>query len=164
MALVAVGLALICVRIWRGKSGGWLINANLAAALVALSFCSVVDLGRMAAAWNVRHAREAGGRGAHLDIDYLEGLESSALLPMIELEGRTRDRLLKQRIGWVRAWAMRDLASQQADWRGWTVRGALRLSAAREATARLRLPSGYPPPPEVASPEPPPPLTARGER
>ena len=30
MALVAIGLVLICVRLWRGKSGAWLINANLA--------------------------------------------------------------------------------------------------------------------------------------
>ena len=32
MALVAIGLALICYRLLRGRSGGWLINANLLAA------------------------------------------------------------------------------------------------------------------------------------
>jgi signal transduction histidine kinase len=143
MALVAVGLVLICYRIWRSKSGAWLINANLAAALVALSICSVVDLGRMAAAWNVRHAREAGRTGANLDICYLRGLGASALLPMIELEGRTRNPILRERVGWARIAAMEALAQRQSDWRGWTVRGALRLSKARESAERRRLPSAY---------------------
>ena len=144
MALVAIGLALICYRIWRRKSGAWLINANLAVALIALSICSVVDLGRMAAAWNVRHGREAGGRGAHLDICYLEKLGASALLPMIEIEGRTRSPLLKERIGQVRIAAQKNLAARQSHWRGWTLRGALRLKAAKEQVAKRRLPSAYP--------------------
>jgi hypothetical protein len=143
MALVAVGLILICYRIWRSKSRAWLINANLAAVLVALSACSATDLGRMAAAWNVRHAREAGGPGANLDICYLRGLGASALLPMIDLESRTRNPILKERVGWARIAAMDALAARQSDWRGWTVRGALRLSRAREEAERRRLPSAY---------------------
>lgn len=143
MGLVAIGLFLICYRIWKSKSGAWLINANLAAAIVALSFCSVADLGRMAAAWNVRHAREAGGRGAHLDICYLQGLGASALLPMIELEGRTRDPILRQRVGWARIGAMAQLGDRQGNWRGWTILGALRLGAAQAAVKRMRLPPAY---------------------
>jgi hypothetical protein len=143
MALVAVGLFLICYRIWRSKSGAWLINANLAAALLALGFCSVADLGRMAAAWNVRHAREAGGSGAHLDVCYLQALGASALLPMIELEGRTRDPILKERVGRARTDAMRLLQERQAHWRGWTLLGALRLGAAEEALQGRRLPPSY---------------------
>jgi hypothetical protein len=143
MALVAVGLFLICYRIWKSKSGSWLINANLAAALLALGFCSVADLGRMAAAWNVRHAREAGGTGANLDVCYLQALGASALLPMIELEGRTRDPILKERIGWARTGAMRTLEQRQAHWRGWTMLGALRLGEAEEALLSRRLPLSY---------------------
>ena len=144
MALVAIGLALICYRIWRSRSGAWLINANLAAALLALSICSVVDLGRMAAAWNVRHAREVGGRGVNLDICYLYRLGPSAMLPMLELEGRTRDPLLRERVGRVRIAAMKRLEARQANWRGWTVRGAVRLDAARDTVALRRLPTAYP--------------------
>ncbi len=143
MGLVAVGLLLICYRLWRSKSAAWLINANLAAALVALSFCSVVDLGRMAAAWNVRHASEAGGKGANLDICYLAGLGSSSLLPMIELEGRTRNPILKERVGWARVAAMEDLAERQRYWRGWTMIGARRLAAAEASVGRMRLPASY---------------------
>jgi hypothetical protein len=88
MALVAVGLVLICVRLWRRKSGPWLINANLAAALLALTACSVIDLGAVAARWNVRHAREVGGAGVRLDLCYLNDLGPAALLPLVELESR----------------------------------------------------------------------------
>ena len=67
MALVAVGLALICYRLLRGKSGAWLINANLLAAALVLAGCTAANLGGIAADWNVRHAREAGGHGAAID-------------------------------------------------------------------------------------------------
>lgn len=143
MALVAAGLFLICYRIWKSKSDAWLINANVAALLVALSFCSVVDLGRMAAAWNVRHAREAGGAGANLDICYLRQLGTSALLPMIELERRTTDPILRGRVGSARIDALRLLEERQAHWRGWTMLGALRLSAARDRLGGLPVGAAY---------------------
>jgi hypothetical protein len=143
MGLVAVGLALICYRVWRRRSATWLINANLAAALLALAACSFIDLGRVAAAWNVRQAGDPGGRAAGPDICYLASLGSSALLPLIELEGRVADPILKERVGWARIGTMRRLTQDQADWRGWTFRGARRLEAAREAVARRRLPAAY---------------------
>ncbi|MDB5423696.1 MAG: cydD, partial [Phenylobacterium sp.] len=68
MLLVAVGLALICWRLLRGKSSSWLINANALAAGMVLVACSFVDLGAIAASWNVAHAREVGGPGQPLDL------------------------------------------------------------------------------------------------
>ena len=88
MVLVAVGLMLICWRLFANKSVGWLINANLAAAGLLLTVASVVDLGAVAASWNVRHAREVGGSGAALDLCYLDNLGGSSLLSLIELEQR----------------------------------------------------------------------------
>ncbi|QDK34818.1 DUF4153 domain-containing protein [Sphingomonas sp. IC081] len=88
MVLVAFGLATICWRLLRNRSSAWLVNVNLAAtALVLTGFC-FVDLGTMAARWNVRHAREVGGRGAALDLCYLNRMGGSALLPLLELEQR----------------------------------------------------------------------------
>lgn len=130
MGLVAVGLILICARMWRGKSDSWLLNANALAALIVLSACSVVDLGRMAAAWNVRHAREAGGRGVHLDLCYLNELGPSALLPIVELEGRTRDAALKARLAWSRNRLMDEMEPRLTDWHGWTWRNARRFLTA----------------------------------
>jgi hypothetical protein len=140
MALVAVGLVLICIRLWRRKSGSWLINANLAAALAALAACSAVDLGAVAAAWNVRHAREAGGPGVPLDLCYLNALGPSALLPLIELESRPIGPRFRGRVSWARNRIMDRLATSQGDWHGWTLRGARRMTQAKRLIAERRLP------------------------
>jgi len=167
MGLVAIGLALICYRLLRGRSGAWLINANLLAALVTLGACCAIDLGRMAAAWNVRHARETGGAGAALDLCYLHQLGPSALLPLIELERRPLPAELRQRVVWVRSRSLARLSEDQADWHGWTLRNQRRLAAANAAIQARRLPTdrtddhacdGRPVPP------PPKPLTAQPER
>ncbi|HEX8622784.1 MAG TPA: DUF4173 domain-containing protein [Allosphingosinicella sp.] len=140
MALVAIGLVLICVRLWREKSGAWLMNANLAFALVALSACSVVDLGAVAARWNVRHAREAGGRGVRLDLCYLNRLGPSALLPLIELESRPIAPRFRERVSWTRNLIMDRLATTQGDWHGWAFRNARRSAKAKRLIAEHRLP------------------------
>jgi hypothetical protein len=140
MGLVAIGLALICYRLLRGRSGAWLINANLAVALIVLTVCASVDFGRTAAAWNVRHAREAGGRGAALDLCYLHALGPSALLPLIELESRPLPAELRERVAWLRGRAMANLAERQADWHGWTWRGARRLADAAALVEERGLP------------------------
>lgn len=164
MVLVAIGLALICYRLLRGKSGAWLINANLVAALAVLTASAAVDFGRTAAAWNVRHAREAGGRGAALDLCYLHQLGPSALLPLIELEGRPLPAELRERVAWLRSRAMANLAERQADWHGWTWRNAGRLATAAALVEEHRLPQiggnrlcdgrPIPPSPPPAEPEP----------
>jgi hypothetical protein len=64
MALVALGLLLICLRLALGTSSLWLVNANMAAAALVLSASVAIDYDRIAAGWNVRHAREVGGRGS----------------------------------------------------------------------------------------------------
>lgn len=140
MALVAVGLVLICVRLWRRKSGPWLINANLGAALLALTACSAVDLGAVAAGWNVRHAREVGGAGVRLDLCYLSDLGPSALLPLVELESRPIGPRFRERVSWTRNLIMDRLATSQGDWHGWTFRNARRSAEAKRRIAERRLP------------------------
>jgi hypothetical protein len=140
MVLVAIGLVLICVRLWRGRSGAWLINANLAFALLAVSACALVDLGAVAAAWNVRHAREAGGRGVRLDLCYLNGLNASALLPLVELESRPIAPRFRERVSWTRNLILDRLATSQGDWHGWTFRNARRVAEAKRLIAGRRLP------------------------
>jgi hypothetical protein len=127
MLLVAVGLVLIVWRMLAGRSTRWLINANALAAGLVLSIASVCDLGAIAAAWNVRHARAGGD----LDLCYLENLGPSALLPLIELERRAGGPVLRDRVTYLRAEAMRRLERSQADWHSWTWRNARRLAAAR---------------------------------
>jgi hypothetical protein len=167
MALVAAGLILICARLWLGKSETWLINANLAAAALVLSISAAIDYDRIAAGWNVRHAREVGGRGASLDLCYLNQMDASALLPLIELESRRIPPLLRERVTWLRSGIMDRLEAKQADWDSWTWRGGRRLKSAQKLIAERRLPrldgtlrrcDGSPfPLVQVASPAPAPP-------
>lgn len=126
MALVAVGLVLICWRMLRGRSSTWLVSANALAALTVLSAACVIDLGALAAAWNVRHAREVGGRGVALDLDYLRRLGPAALTPLIELERRPLDPAFAHRVAEVRRDILIETLRQQADWRAWTWRDARR--------------------------------------
>lgn len=129
MALVGVGLILICWRMMTGRSAGWLVNANALAAMLVLSAASVVDLGATAAAWNVRHARTADD----LDLCYLRNLGPSALLSLIALERRVQGSRLQDRVAFVRADAMATLVDQQANAEDWSWRGARRLAAAQTA-------------------------------
>jgi hypothetical protein len=145
MGLVAVGLVLICWRMLRSKSAGWLINANVAAAGVVLAACCVVDLGAVAAAWNVRNAREVGGAGTALDLQYLKTIGEAALVPLSELERRPLDSAFRSRVEDARSELLATLAIRQASWRGWTWRGQRRLEAART-------PAPHPaPPPALAT-------------
>jgi len=127
MGLVAFGLLAICWRLVRGKSEAWLINANTAAALAVLTVCSVVDLGAVAAGWNVRHAREAGGTGQPLDVCYLERLGPSAAVSIARLERRIDDPALAQSLTWARLRARDRLLDAQGARNTWTWRAQRRL-------------------------------------
>jgi hypothetical protein len=131
MGLVGLGLVLICWRMLRGKSGAWLINANTGAALVVLVVACGIDLGAVAAAWNVRHAREIGGQGPELDVCYLNRLGPSALVSLVEAERRSTSPELTDRVAWVRERATIEMRTRQADWRAWNPRDALRLERVR---------------------------------
>jgi hypothetical protein len=138
MALVALGLLLICWRMLRARSASWLINANLAAATLMLTLFCFVDLGAVSAWWNVRHAREVGGRGAALDLCYLNRLRGSALLPLIAIESRpgldpdfhVRVQVVRERVADGLAY---DLSHGE-----WTWLGNRRMRLARQALAGMK--------------------------
>lgn len=134
MALVAVGLLLILWRMLAARSTAWLINANAAAAGAVLLAASAVDLGSVAAGWNVRHAREVGGHGAALDLCYLGALGPSSLVSLTELQARP---------GLAPAFALRVGRIQNSilnttGWRqvggSWTWRNARRLAQVEAIT------------------------------
>ncbi len=138
MALVALGLILIALRLMRGKTSAWLVNCNAAAALALLGGCTVLDLGTVAARWNVGHARELTGQGTALDLCYLEQLGGSALLPLVEFELNPGvDLEMRARATRVRHDMVEYLRVEQSDWRTWEARTALRLA---------RLPTNLPVP------------------
>ncbi len=130
MVLVAIGLALICWRLLRGKSAAWLVNANILAAGLALAGCSVADLGAVAANWNLDHAQEVSGGGDSLDLWYLRRLGPDALAPLSRLALRPTPSVYHDQIAWLRWRALEDLRHQQGSWRTWTGRGQHQLDQA----------------------------------
>ena len=167
MVLVGVGLLLICWRLLRDRSAHWLINANVLATLTVLAGISLVDLGAVAAEWNVRHAREVGGRGVELDLGYLHGLGAPALVPLVQLELTTDDADLRDRVAAVRREILADVRHGQGEWRGWTWRDQRRLARVEALTRDTPLtaprpgPRAWngrlqPPPPPILPPVPPP--------
>lgn len=140
MGLVGLGLALICWRMLRGKSGAWLINANAGAALLVLVGACVVDLGAVAAAWNVRHAREVNGQGPELDLCYLDHLGGSAAVSLVRLEQVSAPGLPADHVTALREYVVHDLRARQSDWHSWSLRGALRLARIEALQAGRTLP------------------------
>ena len=140
MALVAVGLVLIVWRMLRGKTAAWLINANALAAGLVLVMCSAIDLGSVAATWDVRHAMEAGGQGQALDLCYLNQLDSSALVALVEMEqrpGLAPD--FAQRLAWVRHHTLQQTRVRLHD--GWTWRNQRRMEQAAAMLGGHKLPA-----------------------
>ncbi len=130
MALVGVGLILVCWRLLADHSAGWLINANVLAAAVVLAVCAGIDLDAVAAEWNITHAREVGGGGAPIDLCYLEATGEVGIVALSEFEARPLPPRLHDIIVDVRGAMIGDLKHRQADWRAWTWRGARRLDRA----------------------------------
>lgn len=145
MALVAVGLVLICVRLLQDRSSSWLINANATAAALVLVVISLVDLGGVAATWNSRNAREIAGHGPRLDLCYLEALGPAALVPLTELEGRTLPQVQAEAVTSVRTRVMTAVERRLSDWRTWSWRDARRLHAARTLIAHRPARPSQPP-------------------
>lgn len=129
MGLVGVGLLLICWRMFTMAKASWLINANLIAAGVLLGALCFTDSGEIAAGWNVKHAKEVGGKGVHLDLCYLENLGSSALLPLVVLEEVNVSKPFNTRVRQARQLIMSDMMrDRKAGY--WTWRDSIRLENA----------------------------------
>ena len=145
MGLVAVGLILVTWRMLRGQSLAWLVNGNLLAAFTVLASCSVLDLGATAAAWNVDHAREAGGKGVHLDLCYLNQLEGSSLIALARLEQKPAlDPSFRQRVILVRQQVQGRIALRQTKKGGWDWRDAQRMEAVQaQGLQKLTIPKGF---------------------
>jgi hypothetical protein len=135
MALVAAGLVLICLRMMGRHSLAWLINRVAAAALIVLFGSSLVDFDTIAAEWNVRHAREAGGTGQRLDIFYLIRLGPSALTALAWLESQPVNETFRDQIAYLRDQAVNDTVRHQGQPYGWTWRNARRLDTVRAMVA-----------------------------
>ena len=164
MGLVAAGLVLICWRMMMRHSLGWLINRTALAAAAVLGFACIVDLGTVAAEWNIRHARETGGGGQWLDLGYLHDLGPSALIPLAQLEKQPLGGEFLDRVAYMRQDIVEAVQHEQHEAYGWTWRNARRLTAVKSIlgpSPRIPAPGErdcegklIPPPVEVPAPVP----------
>jgi hypothetical protein len=131
MGLVALGLALITVRVFLARTNIWLINMNVLALAATLYACCFVNFDRIIADYNVRHAKEVTGSGTNIDLAYIKELGPEALpaLRWLELNAKYSP-LCMVAAGVTADYMEHDLAaSLNADWRAWTWRKHRRLAA-----------------------------------
>ncbi|PDT80158.1 DUF4173 domain-containing protein [Sinorhizobium sp. BJ1] len=125
MALVAVGLALILLRILLRRTNEWLIATNLTALAATLYACALVDIPALVARFNVVHSRELTGTGIPLDIDYLLTLGPSAIPALDTFIAALASGAAKSdyRARYSRAGLAADFLESASGWRGWNYRG-----------------------------------------
>jgi hypothetical protein len=122
MVLVAIGLALLIWRIVADRDNGWLLRWVSVAALVTLYACCFVPFNRFIGDYNVAHCRELGGRGAPIDLSYLEHLGPSALPAVMRLIDELDPQSpVADQANTVFMNLSTRLDNQLADWRGWSV-------------------------------------------
>lgn len=137
MALVAVGLILIVIRIAQDRPTRWLIRVNLVVLAATLYGCSLVNFDKFIADYNVAHSREAGRGGVALDHSYLARLGPQAL-PAIR-----RAMLLSPQapeLARIHGVLLADQARDRASWRTWSFRG-WRLQRDLDTHAATQTPS-----------------------
>ena len=126
MGIVAVGLALILLRILLRRSNEWLIATNLASLIAVLYISAFVDFAAFIARFNVVHSQEISQEGPPLDLYYLSSLGPSAV-PALDLYLlKLPDHLIDQRSQavTVRYYLSRNFEMRRRDWRSWTFRAA----------------------------------------
>jgi hypothetical protein len=126
MGIVAVGLALILLRIVLRRSNEWLIATNLASLIAILYLSAFIDLPAFIARFNVAHSQEISQEGPPLDIDYLSSLGLSAIpaldLYLLKLPTHLIDQ--RSQAVTVRYYLARNFEMRRRDWRSWTFRSA----------------------------------------
>jgi len=117
--LVAGGLTLIFWRIVTRRADIWLINANAVTALFVLYVCSFLNFDGFIADFNVRHCREMGGKGVHIDLPYLARLGPDTLPALLRLAAKhPKMPGIQETIEQLRT----ELQESLQDWRSWTYR------------------------------------------
>lgn len=124
MVLVALGLILILVKIFKHQSNRWLITANLCTLFLAFYVTALVDTRALIATYNVENSFEISGTGSTLDLDYMARLGPEAL-PAIDSyiekssdddqAGRHSAEKIRKRLAYA-------FKNRPQGWRNWSLR------------------------------------------
>ena len=124
MGLVAVGLALILLRIVLRQSNAWLVAMNLAALTLTLYGGALIDFSAVIARFNVDHSLEVSQQGTPLDVGYVGALGPTAIPALdafldaiADRPGPALDGAREVRRGLAAAFTERS-----HDWRTWSYR------------------------------------------
>ncbi len=104
----------------RVRSNEWLATRCAATAAAVLYLCAFVNFDSLIALHNVSHCREADGKGAELDIAYLQALGIDALPALHRLAATADGERLKSFAALRTDELQGELSRLLGDWRGWT--------------------------------------------
>ncbi len=121
MMLVAIGLALIIIKIVLNKPTHWLIIANVGSIILTFYILCFVDSQKVIATYNVAHCSEIGKNTPHLDEEYLVSLGPSAI-PAIDNALNYFPPDTVQDLVVDRARLVTKLHWNSDNWRAWTFR------------------------------------------
>ncbi|OHV72633.1 DUF4173 domain-containing protein [Ensifer sp. LCM 4579] len=123
MGLVAVGLALILLRILLRRSNEWLIAMNLTVLAATLYVCAFTDFPALIARFNVEHSRALAGEGMPLDLDYVYSLGPAAV-PALDTYIAALAQAADETAGAlsVRTRLEADALASESNWRSWSFR------------------------------------------
>jgi hypothetical protein len=123
MALVALGLILIVTRIYLQKSNKWLLNSNSIALYATLYICCFINFGGIIANYNVKHSHEVTGKGAYLDVYYLQrSIGADAIPSLLWFEHNYATSSNIRDVKAVRQWLQGEVKNSMWYWRSWTFR------------------------------------------
>ena len=122
MGLVAAGLVWLIVRVAMNWSNGWLVDMNLATAMLVLYACCFVNFPRVIAEYNVTNGRVAIECPV-FDKYYIQSLGPEVIPIMDELKSRRGGRCLLESDLYSRAKLSASHNSLMSDWRAWSFRG-----------------------------------------
>ena len=144
MGLVALGLALVIVRIALEKSNAWLLSVNLLTLSATLYACCFVNFAALIANYNVDHSFEMNGPGTSLDIAYIRSLGPAGLPALDRLSQHKSEIFLSYSRDITDAEVETCYRAEQKNWRRWSFRD-WRLLRYLDARGPLLIPQGCQP-------------------
>ena len=144
MGLVALGLALVIVRIALEKPNAWLLSVNLLTLSATLYACCFVNFAALIANYNVDHSFEMNGPGTSLDIAYIRSLGPAGLPALDRLSQHKSEIFLSYSRDITNADVETCYRAEQKNWRRWSFRD-WRLLRDLDARGPLLIPQGCQP-------------------
>lgn len=140
MALTALGLLLISMKIYTHRHNNWLINANALALVLTVYASCFVNMDKMIADYNVHHAVETTGNGINADLNYLRSLGTEALPALRWFQAHANENYQNDSEYFIEE-LEQQLVENSANWRAWSWRNQ-RQQKAIKATPVQAVPIG----------------------